>query len=57
MDAAKAITDLRIPPSNRLEQLHGDLEGYWSIRINDQFRIIFTFEEGGANNVQITDYH
>ncbi len=57
VDAARAITDLRIPPGNRLEQLHGDLEGYWSIRINDQYRVIFMYEDGGADNVQITDYH
>ena len=57
IDAAKTVKDLRIPPGNRLEQLHGDLEGYWSIRINDQFRVIFIFDEGGADHVQITDYH
>ena len=57
VDAARDIADLRIPPGNRLEQLYGDLEGYWSIRINDQYRVIFVFEEGGADNVQITDYH
>lgn len=55
--AANEIKDLRIPPGNHLEQLIGDLAGYYSIRINDQWRIIFTFENGGADNVKIKDYH
>ena len=55
--AAKIIDDLRIPPGNRLERLKGDLKDLWSIRINDQWRIVFHFENGGADNVKITDYH
>lgn len=55
--AAKAVEDLRLPPGNRLEKLSGDLKGFYSIRINDQWRIIFKFENGGAENVRIEDYH
>ena len=55
--AAKAINDLRIPPGNRLEHLKGNLADFWSIRINDQWRIIFSFENGGAFDVRIADYH
>ena len=55
--ASKEVKDLRIPPGNNLEQLVGNLAGLWSIRINDQWRIVFTFENGGADNVRITDYH
>ncbi|MBS4760949.1 MAG: type II toxin-antitoxin system RelE/ParE family toxin [Clostridium sp.] len=49
--------DLIVPPSNRFEHLKGDLKGYCSIRINDQFRVIFKFENGCAYDVQIVDYH
>ena len=55
--AAKNVDDLRIPPRNRLEKLSGNLDGYFSIRINDQWRIVFRFEDGGAENVGIQDYH
>ena len=55
--AAKEIADLRIPPGNRLEKLLGDLAGFYSVRINDQWRIVFSFDNGGAENVRITDYH
>ena len=55
--AAKVVDDLRIPPGNRLEKLIGNLDGFYSIRINDQWRIIFKFENGGAESVRITDYH
>ncbi len=51
------ITDLRIPPSNRLEKLSGNLENYYSIRINQQWRIIFEWENGNAKEVEIIDYH
>ena len=51
------IKDLRIPPANRLEKLTGNLKDYYSIRINDQWRIIFGWSEGHAFNVQIVDYH
>ena len=57
IEAAKVVEDLRIPPGNRLEKLVGNLDGCYSIRINDQWRIIFKFENGGAENVRITDYH
>ena len=51
------INDLRIPPSNRLEKLSGNLKDYHSIRINDQWRIIFQWADGHAFEVQIIDYH
>ena len=54
---AKNLNDLRIPPSNRLEKLRGSLEGQHSIRINDQWRICFTWQGGDAFEVEITDYH
>lgn len=54
---AKNLNDLRIPPANRLEKLKGSLEGRHSIRINDQWRICFTWQEGDAYNVEIRDYH
>ncbi|MFO7767908.1 MAG: type II toxin-antitoxin system RelE/ParE family toxin [bacterium] len=57
LDAADEITDLRVPPGNRLEKLRGDLEGFWSIRISDQGRIVFRWGEGGTHSVEITDYH
>ncbi len=54
---AKNLNDLRIPPANRLEKLIGDRVGQHSIRINDQWRICFTWHEGDASDVEITDYH
>jgi len=51
------INDLRIPPSNRLEKLKGNLKDFHSIRINDQWRIIFRWEAGHAQEVDIADYH
>jgi len=54
---AKNLNDLRIPPANRLEKLRGDRAGQYSIRINDQWRICFTWQEGDAHDVEITDYH
>jgi len=51
------ISDLRIPPANRLERLQGDREGKYSIRINDQWRICFTWQNGNAFDVEIVDYH
>jgi proteic killer suppression protein len=57
INAAHELVDLRVPPGNRLEALKGDLEGFHSIRINDQWRIIFVWENGGANRVAIYDYH
>lgn len=49
--------DLRIPPNNRLEQLKGSRKGQWSIRINDQWRVCFRFENGNIYDVEIVDYH
>ena len=57
LDAATRIDDLREPPSNRLEALHGDRAGHWSIRINDQWRLCFRFHDGDAHDVDIVDYH
>ena len=51
------LTDLRIPPSNRLEKLTGNLKDFYSIRINNQWRIIFCWEDGNASEVEIVDYH
>ena len=51
------ITDLRIPPSNRLERLKGDLKEFYSIRVNAQWRVIFKWENGNASEVKIVDYH
>lgn len=57
IDAAKAIDDLRVPPGNRLEKLSGGRKGQWSIRVNDQWRVCFGWDDGDADDVQITDYH
>jgi len=57
LNNSQNIADLRIPPSNRLEKLSGNLKDYYSIRINDQWRIIFKWETGQAFDVEITDYH
>jgi proteic killer suppression protein len=57
INSAKNLNDLKIPPANRLEKLIGDREGQYSIRINDQWRICFTWREGDAYGVEITDYH
>lgn len=54
---AQNMNDLRVPPANRLEKLKGDLAGYHSIRINDQWRIIFTWRQSDAYQVEIVDYH
>ncbi len=51
------IDDLRAPPSNRLEKLSKNLTGFWSIRINDQFRVIFRCENSQIFDIRITDYH
>lgn len=55
--AAKHVHDLRVPPGNRLEALHGDRRGQHSIRINDQWRICFRFEGGQVFDVEVVDYH
>ncbi len=54
---ARTIADLRVPPGNRLERLRGDREDWYSIRINDQWRICFRWLEGDAFDVEIVDYH
>jgi len=57
LNNSQNIADLRIPPSNRLEKLTGNLNGFYSIRINKQWRIIFTWEKGNTSEVEIIDYH
>ena len=57
INAATRIDDLRVPPGNRLEALKGDYKGFHSIRINDQWRIVFRWFDSDANEVQIIDYH
>ena len=57
MNAAADINDLRIPPGNHLEKLSGHLEGYHSIRINSQWRILFYWKNNNACDVEIVDYH
>jgi proteic killer suppression protein len=59
IDKAKRLEDLKVPPNNRLEKLTGDLSGHFSIRINDQYRIVFEWEKESsiARNVKIIDYH
>ncbi len=55
-DAAE-LQDLRVPPGNRLEVLKGELSGFYSIRINDRWRVVFRWKDGNAYDVQILDYH
>jgi len=57
INAAGNINDLRVPPGNHLEALKGDLLGFYSIRINDQWRVVFRWVESDAEEVQIMDYH
>lgn len=57
LNAAETINDLRIPPGNHLEKLSGDRDGQHSIRINDQYRVCFTWTAAGPADVEITDYH
>ena len=57
LNNARTLNDLRVPPANRLETLHGRRKGQHSIRINDQWRICFVWKDGGAQNVEIVDYH
>ena len=56
LDAASRLDDLKVPPGNRLEALSGDLSGFHSIRINDQWRLIFVWRDDGAYEVEIVDY-
>jgi proteic killer suppression protein len=57
LNRAKALRDLQAPPGNHPETLKGDRKGKYSIRINDQYRIVFAFRDGDASDVEITDYH
>lgn len=57
LDAAEALSDLRVPPSNHLEKLAGNRKGQYSIRINEQWRICFEWHDGDAYRVEIVDYH
>ena len=57
LNRARTLTDLRVPPANRLEPLKGKRGGQWSIRINRQWRICFRWKDGDAEDVEIADYH
>jgi proteic killer suppression protein len=57
LNAAAAVRDLRSPPGNRLETLKGDLKGRHSIRVNDQWRLVFRWQDGNAYDVRLMDYH
>ena len=57
LNAAARLEDLTVPPSNRLEKLRGTIEGFYSIRVNDQWRVIFRWIEGEAHDVQVVDHH
>ena len=57
LNNSQNLTDLMIPPSNRLEKLKGTLKDFYSIRVNDQWRIIFKWNNGNANEVELIDYH
>jgi len=57
LDQAREPRDLADPPGNRLEALKGDYAGFFSIRVNDQYRIVFRFERGDARDIRVVDYH
>jgi proteic killer suppression protein len=57
LNNARDLTDLRVPPANRLERLKGGRHGQYSIRINDQWRVCFVWSRGDAYDVEIADYH
>ena len=57
LNQARVLQDMRVPPGNRLEALKGARKGQHSIRINDQWRICFHWQDGGPSNVEIVDYH
>lgn len=57
LNNSQNLADLKVPPSNRLEKLSGELKGFHSIRINDQWRIVFRWSSGNTSEVEITDYH
>ena len=56
LNQARELIDLRVPPANRLEALKGDMKGFWSIRINQQWRVVFRWEDGLKRDVSIVDY-
>lgn len=57
IDSVSILDDLKVPPGNKLEQLFGDRAGQYSIRINDQYRVCFVWQDGNAEQVEIVDYH
>ena len=57
LEAAHDLQDLRVLPGNRLEMLRGNLRGCYSIRVNDQWRVVFRWSDGAAEDVALTDYH
>ncbi len=57
LDAATTLADLRVPPANRLQKLKGRRAGEWSIRVNDQWRLCFRWQDGEAHEVELVDYH
>lgn len=57
MNACTSLEDLRVPPANRLEKLKGNLAGFYSVRVNQQYRLVFKFVNGNCEEVGCTDYH
>lgn len=57
LDQVESVEQLRIPPGNRLHKLSGERQGQWAIRVDEQYRICFRFEDGDAYDVEATDYH
>jgi len=57
VDAAESLDDLRVPPGNRLEKLHGNREGQYSSRIDDRWRVCFRWDAGAAREAEVVDYH
>lgn len=57
MNACTSLEDLRVPPANRLEKLKGNLTGFYSVRVNQQYRLVFKFVNGNCEEVGCTDYH
>ena len=57
LDQVEQVEELRLPPGNKLHKLGGERQGQWAIRVNDQYRICFRFEDGHAYDVEATDYH
>ena len=57
LNGARELIDLRSPPGNRLELLRGDRQGFYSIRVSDQWRIVFQWQDGQVTNVELIDYH